>query len=87
MSTVPYSGYVNSPGFLLGFLYWHLEAFFLYLSLVRYGIVVMGLTYLFLELDECSSSPCQNNGTCFSDLDNYRCECPAGFTGQNCEGL
>ena len=40
-----------------------------------------------LELNECSSSPCLNNGTCFSDLNNYRCECPVGFTGQNCEGM
>ena len=43
--------------------------------------------HLTLELDECSSGPCQNNGTCFSDLDNYHCTCLMGFTGRNCEGL
>ena len=51
------------------------------------ALLLSFLTYLLLELDECSSSPCENNGTCFSELDNYRCQCPERFTGQNCEGL
>lgn len=45
------------------------------------------ICHLTSELDECSSGPCQNNGTCFTDFDNYRCTCPMGFTGRNCEGL
>ena len=31
-------------------------------------------------------SPCANNATCHNDgLGRYRCDCPAGFTGMNCE--
>uniref|UniRef100_A0A7N8X7A4 Slit homolog 3 (Drosophila) n=1 Tax=Mastacembelus armatus TaxID=205130 RepID=A0A7N8X7A4_9TELE len=34
----------------------------------------------------CLAAPCQNNGTCVSDATgSYRCSCPYGFKGQNCE--
>ncbi|XP_015205363.2 slit homolog 3 protein isoform X1 [Lepisosteus oculatus] len=34
----------------------------------------------------CLSTPCQNNGTCVSDVTGfYRCTCPYGYKGQNCE--
>uniref|UniRef100_A0A668A4S2 Slit homolog 3 (Drosophila) n=1 Tax=Myripristis murdjan TaxID=586833 RepID=A0A668A4S2_9TELE len=34
----------------------------------------------------CLAAPCQNNGTCISDATgSYRCTCPFGFKGQNCE--
>ena len=37
------------------------------------------------DINECDSSPCQNDGTC-SNLENrYRCTCKRGFTGMNCE--
>ena len=35
----------------------------------------------------CQSNPCMNNGKC-TDLPaifSYKCECPVGFTGVNCE--
>ena len=33
------------------------------------------------------TDPCQNNGVCILQPDNinYVCECPTGYTGQNCE--
>ncbi|MGC4121715.1 MAG: calcium-binding EGF-like domain-containing protein [Myxococcales bacterium] len=36
--------------------------------------------------DPCKSAPCQNGGTCakVDDL-NYKCTCPAGFNGTNCQ--
>ncbi|XP_068182860.1 protein eyes shut homolog [Antennarius striatus] len=37
------------------------------------------------EIDECESSPCQHNGTCFDFLGYYECQCPTGFLGSNCE--
>ena len=38
-------------------------------------------------MDHCYDSPCQNNGTCHSSLENYTCSCLEEFTGQNCEGV
>ena len=43
------------------------------------------------DIDECSSNPCQNQGTClqtkknFPTLNFYSCNCPKGLTGTNCE--
>ena len=36
----------------------------------------------------CHSDPCMNGGMCNNiglSVDQYRCSCPAGFTGVNCE--
>ncbi|XP_078608692.1 fibropellin-3-like [Branchiostoma floridae x Branchiostoma japonicum] len=39
------------------------------------------------ELDVCYSSPCNNGGTCMSDLTTYTytCSCPPGWEGANCQ--
>uniref|UniRef100_M3XL08 Slit guidance ligand 3 n=3 Tax=Latimeria chalumnae TaxID=7897 RepID=M3XL08_LATCH len=43
-------------------------------------------TYNLAKCNPCLSSPCKNNGTCSNDpVDFYRCICPYGFKGQNCE--
>ena len=39
----------------------------------------------FLDIDDCASFPCDNNGTCFDRLDGYTCRCLLGFTGDDCE--
>ena len=36
-------------------------------------------------IDECSSNPCENNGTCADDIGGYTCTCLAGYTGSSCE--
>ena len=38
-----------------------------------------------IDVDECSSSPCQNGGTCDDAVNMYTCSCAAGFNGDNCE--
>ena len=38
-----------------------------------------------LDIDDCQSDPCQNNGTCRDLVNDYRCDCVAGFNGTNCE--
>ncbi|XP_060555447.1 fibropellin-1-like isoform X5 [Ruditapes philippinarum] len=37
-----------------------------------------------LSIDPCQPNPC-NHGTCKSDGHNFRCDCPAGFTGIICD--
>lgn len=41
----------------------------------------------FLDENECegSSNPCQNGGTCENKVGTYKCICPDGITGFNCE--
>ena len=37
------------------------------------------------DIDECSSNPCENGGTCNDAVDMYTCDCDAGYNGDNCE--
>ena len=37
------------------------------------------------EIDECSSSPCQNGARCYDRLNGFICKCPSGFTGHLCQ--
>ncbi len=38
-----------------------------------------------LEIDECASSPCQNNGVCTDEFFGYSCACEGGWVGHNCQ--
>ncbi|XP_054718914.1 protein crumbs-like [Uloborus diversus] len=39
-----------------------------------------------LNIDECQSSPCQNNGSCTDEINSYTCDCTrTGYRGPNCE--
>lgn len=53
-------------------------------SIVVYEVIV-GYGVLIAEINNCDSSPCQNNGTCTNRVNNYTCNCIPGFTGGNCE--
>lgn len=33
------------------------------------------------NIDECLSNPCDNNATCIDGIDEYICNCEAGFEG------
>ena len=37
------------------------------------------------DIDECSSGPCLNNGTCGDLIADFNCTCPPGFSGKRCE--
>ncbi|CAD5113974.1 DgyrCDS3137 [Dimorphilus gyrociliatus] len=37
------------------------------------------------ESDMCVNNPCKNDGMCVSGTNSYKCQCPDGFSGKNCE--
>uniref|UniRef100_A0A8B9NZ42 Protein eyes shut n=1 Tax=Apteryx owenii TaxID=8824 RepID=A0A8B9NZ42_APTOW len=38
-----------------------------------------------INIDECISTPCLNNGNCIDDISSYKCHCNRGFIGTKCE--
>lgn len=40
---------------------------------------------LYLDLNECDFSPCDNNGTCINNNGSYVCSCTDGWTDKNCK--
>ena len=59
------------------------------LTIIYSGVaIVLGIVFgLLIAKSPCSSSPCQNSGTCFitSVLGDYNCICATDFVGTNCE--
>ena len=55
--------------------------------IVAFKNVLYLVTIFFInsDIDECASSPCQNNGTCIDGFDGHACLCLAGYTGNVCE--
>ena len=44
-----------------------------------------GLRIYFQDIDECSSNPCLNGGSCVDHLNGYTCSCLIGYTGVHCQ--
>lgn len=40
--------------------------------------------FLWLDLDECASAPCQNGGSCIDGVNGYTCQCTLEWSGDNC---
>ncbi|XP_020628450.1 ryncolin-2-like [Orbicella faveolata] len=38
-----------------------------------------------LDIDDCASHPCKNNGTCTDRVNGFNCSCAPGFNGTQCE--
>ena len=43
------------------------------------------MSFYVSDINECNSNPCQNGGTCTDFINNYSCQCAAGYSGVNCE--
>ena len=51
-------------------------------------ILIICTYYIYIIKGGCHSDPCMNGGMCNTigpGVDQYRCSCPVGFTGVNCE--
>ena len=46
---------------------------------------LLSFNLLFLDIDECATSPCQNGGSCTDQINSYTCNCVDGYDGPNCE--
>ena len=44
-----------------------------------------GLRIYFQDIDECSSNPCLNGGSCVDHVNGYTCSCLVGYTGVDCQ--
>uniref|UniRef100_A0ABM0M578 Fibropellin-1-like n=1 Tax=Saccoglossus kowalevskii TaxID=10224 RepID=A0ABM0M578_SACKO len=44
-----------------------------------------GVACDFIDINECASNPCLNNGTCVDGVDSYVCNCVVGYSGDNCQ--
>lgn len=48
-------------------------------------VIFVVLLCVLIEVDECSSYPCQNGGTCVDKINDFICLCRVGFIGTTCE--
>lgn len=40
--------------------------------------------FLYLDIDDCASSPCSNGGVCRDLVDGFLCDCPPHWEGDTC---
>ena len=40
---------------------------------------------MLIEINECSSHPCMNGGSCIDEVNAFNCTCADGYEGVNCE--
>ena len=43
--------------------------------------------FFFVDVNECSSNPCLNGGTCTDTRNGFTCTCGAFVTGMRCESV
>ena len=49
------------------------------------GSDTFNILFLLKDIDECVNHTCKNGGSCVDGVNNYSCNCLAGFTGDRCE--
>ena len=47
-------------------------------------LVNIAFLYYNSDIDDCAGQPCQNGGNCTDELNDFHCDCVAGYTGKNC---
>jgi len=43
------------------------------------------LGFFCLDINDCASSPCMNNGVCHDGLNSFSCSCQSGYSGVTCQ--
>lgn len=46
---------------------------------------ISDLLTLFQDIDDCNHNFCENGASCKDLIDGYKCACPNGYDGTNCE--
>jgi hypothetical protein len=41
--------------------------------------------YIPVDINECESTPCLNDGLCVDGINSYKCKCKDNYMGDNCE--
>ena len=39
---------------------------------------------ILLDIDDCLTNPCRNNGVCVDGVNAFTCNCARGYTGDDC---
>ena len=63
----------------------HRHAFYLCIYINKVLLMFFGLFICFQDIDECSSNPCLNGGSCIDHVNGYTCNCLVGYTGIHCQ--
>ena len=50
-----------------------------------FNSIIFFVNFSYLDINECLSAPCRNNGKCIDGFDGHTCLCMAGYTGHQCE--
>ena len=37
-----------------------------------------------IDINDCASTPCMNEGICVDGINSFTCNCPHGFIGKDC---
>ena len=56
------------------------------LVLINRALNVYPFKTSFPDLNMCIPNPCKNGGQCLGYAGGYKCLCPAGYKGNNCDG-
>ena len=52
---------------------------------IKYYPLELLMCFCSIDIDECTSNPCFNGGTCDNLINSFKCNCVPGYIGVRCE--